>query len=296
MINKKTKLIAIVGPTASGKTALAIRLAERFNGEIICADSRTIYKGMDIGTAKPSAEERARIPHHLLDLIEPNETLSAAEFKRLAEEAIAGITKCSKVPFLVGGSGLYAYGVIYDYQFPAGPANNLRSELQDIELPALVERLQQQDPEAAESIDLQNRRRVIRALETIGQPRQKAQRLSPNILLLGLNPQKEALDTRVTQRTHAMFQIGLIDEVRRLTEQYGVDIESLKSPGYAEIVQYLAGEIDEAEAKRLIELHTRQLVKRQLTWYRRNPEIQWLDDSDDVESQVAAFLSPINRV
>lgn len=291
MLDPQTKLIAIVGPTASGKTALANRLGARFNGEIVCADSRTIYRGMDIGTAKPTVAEQAAVPHHLLDVIEPDQALSAAEFKYLAEAAITDIASRGRVPFLVGGSGLYAYGVIYDYRFPAGLANVLREELNAASLPDLVARLEREDPEIAEQIDLKNRRRVVRALETVGQPRVKTAELPPNILLLGLHPSEMTLNTQIIQRTKTMIQIGLVDEVRGLAAKYSTDIEALKSPGYAEILSYLAGDISLEQTEELINLHTRQLVKRQLTWYRRNPEIRWIDDPTQAESAVAEFLA-----
>ena len=292
MIDPKTKYVCIVGPTASSKTELAIRLAERFNGEIVCADSRTIYKGMDIGTAKPTVEEQERVPHHLLDLIEPDQVLSAAEFKRLAEEAISDIADRGKVPFLVGGSGLYAYGVIYDYQFPAGPANDLRSELQHIKLPALVERLQGEDPEAAEAIDLQNRRRVIRALETVGQPRQKAQHLSPNILLLGIDPDKEVTQQRIEQRVEKMLEEGFLEEVKRVGEKYGWDAPAFSAIGYRAFRGAVLGEKTVEEAAADFVHGDIILAKKQRTWFARNQEIQWLSGQQEAESSVAAFLNP----
>jgi len=294
MIDPSTKLIAICGPTASGKSELAIQLAEEFNGEIVCADSRTIYRGMDIGTAKPTVEDQRRVPHHLLDIINPDVQLSAGEFKRQAEAAIADIVARGKVPFLVGGSGLYLYGVVYDYQFPAGPANDLRAELEVKSLEELVERLQQGDPELAAAIDLKNRRRVVRALETMGQPRVKQPHLPDSILLLGLRPKEAILNTNITQRTERMFQIGLVDEARNLAEKYGPNCPALASPGYAEILPYLGGEIDHGQMRELINLHTRQLVKRQLTWYRRNGEIKWLEDPAEAGKLVSSFLAVTN--
>ncbi len=280
MIATKNDIIAIVGPTASGKTALAIQLAKRYDGEIICADSRTIYRGMDIGTAKPTAAEKQGIPHYFLDIIEPDEQYSAQEFKAAAETRILDIVARGKLPIIVGGTGLYVYSLLYDYTFPAGGRTEDRAAMEARELNDLVEELQQKDPELAKEIDLQNKRRVIRAIETAGQLRKKSEQLKPNILLLGLRPDNDTLDTKITQRTLGMFQIGLVDEVRKIVGEHGAFIESLRSPGYAEIIDFLAGRITLEEAKDLISLHTRQLVKRQLTWFKRNSEIKWVETAE----------------
>jgi tRNA dimethylallyltransferase len=282
--------VALVGPTASGKTDLAIELAEQFGGEIVCADSRTFYRGMDIGTAKPTLAQQARVPHHLLDVANPDDPISAAVFKALACAEIKQISARGQLPFLVGGSGLYAYGVIYDYMFPAGPRSQQRVELERLLLPELVARLEREDPERAAEIDVKNARRVVRALETIGQPRQMALKLSPNVLLLGVRQNSEILDARIEQRTDGMIEMGLLAEVTALVKRYGSDLEVFKSPGYGEIVEYLHGAITFDEARSLICLHTRQLVKRQLTWLKRNHEIQWLPDAEEVRLREACNL------
>ncbi len=291
MIDQNTKLITILGPTASGKTDLALDLAERHNGEIICADSRTIYREMDIGTAKPSAADQARVRHHLLDIRNPDETMSAAEFKELAELAIRDISNRGKVPFLVGGTGLYAYAVIYDYKFPAGPRTNEREKLEQLPLVELVARLLREDPERSTEIDLQNPRRVIRALETVGQPREKATQLPSNALLLALRPSQDELEQRIKLRTGAMLAGGLVDEVKRLVEKYGANLESLRSIDYAEIIDFLAKNISVEKCEELINLHTKQLVKRQLTWLKRNDEIRWLANSSEADVLVEQFLA-----
>lgn len=280
MITTKNDIIAIVGPTASGKTALAIDLAQRHNGEIICADSRTIYRGMDIGTAKPSIEEREGIIHHLLDIIEPNKSYSAQEFKVAAEELVEDISSRGKLPIIVGGTGLYVYALLYDYEFPAGGRSEERAAMEIRPLDDLVTELRDKDPELAADTDLQNKRRVIRGLETVGLPRHKAAQLKSNILLMGLRPDMTTLDTNITQRTERMFQIGLVEEVAEISTNYGSEIEVLRSPGYAEIIDFLAGRVALEEAKDLIALHTRQLVKRQLTWFKRNSEIKWVETAE----------------
>jgi tRNA dimethylallyltransferase len=280
-------LIAIVGPTASGKSSLAMALAKQYNGEIIAADSRTIYRGMDIGTAKPTLEDQAKVQHHLLDVIEPGDTYSAAQFKLAAQAEIKAIHARVHLPIVVGGTGLYAYGLLYDYQFPAGAHNELRQELEGLPLSALVERLQREDPEMAAIVDLKNSRRVIRALETVGQPRQSAQRLKSNVLLVGLRPQINDLNKKIVQRTHTMLQIGLVAEVRDLVAKYGPEHELFRSPGYAEIIDFLADNTTLDEAEELINLHTRQLVRRQLTWFKRNSDIRWFESIDESKAAIA---------
>jgi tRNA dimethylallyltransferase len=280
MITTKNPIIAVVGPTASGKTALGIELAKRHNGEIICADSRTIYRGMDIGTAKPNLAEREGITHHFLDIIEPNQVYSAQEFKVAAETVIKDIIGRGKLPILVGGTGLYVYALLYDYQFPAGGRTDERAVLESKPLDELVAILQQKDPDLATEIDLRNTRRVIRAIETAGQARQKSTQLADNILLVGLRPESTTLYTNISQRTQRMFQIGLVSEVGNLVQNHGMECEAFRSPGYAEIVEHLAGVKTLEEAAALIDLHTRQLVKRQLTWFNRNHEIQWVEDPE----------------
>jgi tRNA dimethylallyltransferase len=274
-----SKMVAIVGPTAAGKSELALRLAEEFEGEIVCADSRTVYRGMDIGTAKPTVEERKRVGHYLLDVADPEENLSAAVFKVMAQQAIAQVRSRGKLPILVGGSGLYIYSVLYDFEFPAGPRTAQREELEKLPLSELVRRLEREDPDQAVEIDLKNARRVIRALETVGQPRLREMKLPPGVLLLGLRPAPEDLAAAIERRTEAMFELGLVEEVAGLIRRYGPALEVLGSPGYAETRHYLAGDIKVEEARALIILHTRQLVKRQLTWFKRNPEILWLEGS-----------------
>jgi len=265
-------------------------LAKTYDGEIICADSRTIYRGMDIGTAKPTASDQAAVAHHLLDIIEPGEAYSAAQFKVEAERAIADISERRRLPVVVGGTGLYVNALLYDYQFPAGARDEVRFALEQLPLEQLVERLRLEDPEMAAQIDLQNPRRVIRAIETIGQPRHKTVQLNSNILLVGLRPPEEQLNKQIIHRTQAMFQVGLIDEGRHLFSKYGTDLEAFRSPGYAEIIDYLAGRTSRQQAEELINLHTRQLLRRQLTWFKRNPDIKWCETPAQAEALVAVWL------
>ena len=284
-------LLAIVGPTASGKTALAVELAARFDGEIICADSRTIYRELDIGTAKPSLAELARAPHHLLDISEPNQPYSAAEFKRAATAAVAGIRARGKLPILVGGSGLYLWSVLYDYRFPPGASRSLRAELEQVPPAELVRRLEQLDPERAAAIDLNNPRRVIRALETVGQPRIAPAALPPGTVIIGLNPGLPELERRIAARTAQQLAAGLIEEVRRLLGRYDRSIEPFNTVPYRETIAFLDGDITQEELAQLISRHNRQLAKRQLTWFKRNPDIHWAADAAQAAILAADLLA-----
>ncbi|HEY8999418.1 MAG TPA: tRNA (adenosine(37)-N6)-dimethylallyltransferase MiaA [Candidatus Saccharimonadales bacterium] len=280
-------LIVIVGETASGKSALAMQIAEKFNGEIICADSRTIYKDMDIGTAKPSVEDRARVPHHLLDVVSPAEQFTVADFKRQALAAIADIISRGKVPLLVGGSGLYVDAVIYDFQFrtPADPL--LRERLQQLS----VEELQQELINAGVPLPTnpRNPRHLIRSLETNGQS-PVSMPLRANTLLLGLSIDRARLIENVTKRVEGMFARGFIDEARGLIQKYGVDAPALQAPGYKAVVAYLEGNLDLEQMKeRGVRSHL-QLAKRQRTWFKRNKSIRWCK-SDEVVDLVTTFLN-----
>lgn len=283
------KLVAIVGPTASGKSALGMRVAQDFGGEIICADSRTIYKDMNIGTAKPSATDQTAVPHHLLDIVDPDQSYSAAEFKTAALDVINQIRGRDKLPVMVGGSGLYAYSVLYDYQFPAGARSEVRLELESKPLSQLVERLQELDPELAASIDLKNARRVIRAIETAGQERTQSH-LMPGTILIGLRPDVDTLERNISDRTRQMIKAGLQKETAAIIKQFGSDLEVLHSPGYQEMLDHIADTIDLAKTAELINLHTKQLAKRQLAWFKRNPDIHWFENGEAAYQYIAGQL------
>jgi len=288
-------LIIIVGPTASGKTALSLDLAERFNGEIICADSRTVYREMDIGTAKPTREEQARVPHHLLDVVDPGETLSAGAFKALAEGAIKDIASRGKVPFLVGGSGLYIDAVLFDYQFPAPADEERRKEFENLADLELRELLWAEDPVAAAQIDLKNRRRVIRALEIRGQVPGRSNEPRERTLTLGLGMNKNFVHSRIEKRIEFMLSKGFVEEVRRIGEKYGWESEALSGIGYRAFRDVVLGTktVDEGVAEFV--RGDRALVKKQLTWFKRNPTIRWLDNPNEAEVMVARFLAEADR-
>ena len=291
MIDSSIPVICIVGPTATGKTELAIRLAERFGGEIVCADSRTVYRGMNIGTAKPSDEEREAVPHHLLDLIDPDQTLSAAEFKRLAEEAIADIWSRGRIPFLVGGSGLYIDAVVFDYDFPPKADPGMRAELEKLTDEELRRRLEKADPESYQTVDLANRRRVIRGIETSGLPKNRRSEVSSNFLLLGLDLNKEVAQKRIEQRVEKMLGKGLFDEVRQIGERFGWQAEALQAPAYKAFKEAVLGHKSAADAAADFARADQLLAKKQRTWFKRNAAIHWLEKPDRAEALVADFLA-----
>jgi tRNA dimethylallyltransferase len=284
------KIVAIVGPTASGKTDLAMQLASRYPGEIICADSRTIYRGMDIGTAKPTAQERRAVRHHLLDIIDPGEALSAAAFKRLAEGAIADVWERGLIAYVVGGSGLYVDALLFDYKFPEEADPNLRARLDVMTDEQLLELLAAEDPEAYERVDLANRRRVIRAIETAGQPRSRSDRVRADTLLLGLTLNKEIAQQRISQRVQKMLEKGFLDEVRTIGSTYGWDSPALDVIGYRAFKEVALGQKTADEGAADFVRGDMALYKKQLTWFRRNPHIHWLQSPDEAEAKVAAFL------
>lgn len=285
-------LLTIVGTTASGKSALAIELAERFGGEIICADSRTIYRGMDIGTAKPTAAERAQLPHHMLDVVDPDEPFSAAQFKQAANQAIDEIQARGKLPLLVGGTGLYVDAVLYDYQFHTAADPALRAELNGLSVPELQNRLRAAGIALPENS--RNPRHLIRALET-GGARAGRGTLRPNTLVIGLDPGQQALKKRVEARVEAMFAGGFLDEARRLGEAYGWEAEALQTPGYKAARNYILGAQSQAECQAEFVRNDLHYAKRQRTWFRRNKSIHWFTNSGEIDDIVDLVTTHLNK-
>lgn len=281
-------LLVIVGETASGKSALAIELAKKFNGEIIAADSRTVYRGMDIGTAKPSKAEQANIPHHLLDIVSPAEKFSAADFKRLANKAIEDISNRGKLPILAGGTGLYIDAVIFDFQFRPAGSPALREELSKFSVEKLQERLKEQGIPLPEN--KQNPRHLIRTLETKGELT-KRKPLRKDTLVIGLKIDREMLKQRIRQRVDAMVAAGFVDEVRRLGEAYGWDSEALQTPGYKAFRGYITGELSLDQAKEQFITYDLQLAKHQRTWFKRNESIHWVEKQSEVVDLITTFLN-----
>ena len=296
-------LILIVGPTAVGKTELAIQLAERLNGEIVSADSRLFYRGMDIGTAKPTREEQARVPHHLIDIVDPDEILSLAVFQQKAREVIADIHTRNKIPFLVGGTGQYIRAVTQGWTPPeVEPDERLRAELERMKAERgvywLYEKLKQFDPAAAEKIDARNYRRTIRALEVIlttGKrfSEQRGQSESPyHLITIGLTRPRTELYERVDQRIDLMFASGFLEEVKSLLSRgYSPSLPTMSAIGYRECIRVINGEIDEEQAKAEIRRITRVFVRRQANWFKESdPKIKWFRVEAGVVDEIEAYL------
>lgn len=288
--DKARPLIVIVGPTASGKSALALSLARRFGGEIICADSRTVYVQMDIGTAKPSLAERALVRHHMLDVVLPNQIFTAADFKRLALQSIEEISDAGKLPILVGGSGLYIDSVLFDFAF-RGPANTaLRREAEGMSVDELQRLLRVR--KIALPSDPRNPRHLVRALETGGNQERRSQP-RPDTFVVGLHVDADHLAPRIADRVDGMFGIGLEGEVRQLWGQYGWDAPGMQSIGYREWKEYFEGSSTLSEVRERICIATRQYAKRQRTWFKRNPRIQWFTNFGEGVDSVSAYLNKI---
>lgn len=281
-------LVAIVGETASGKSALALELAELFNGEIICADSWTVRRDLNIGTAKPSQAERARIPHHLLDVVDPCGDFTAAVFQQMARRAIDEIGGRGKLPILVGGTGLYVDSVLYDFSFLPEPSPQLRETLNAMSREELLSQVEQKGLDTS-AIDTRNKRRVMRLLETEGaMPTRKT--LRPQTVVLGLQQPHEVLKARILQRVDKQFADGLEDEVRSLKNQYGWECEAMKGIGYREWQGYFAGGQSLEETKTKIIRSTLDLAKRQRTWFKRNKSIHWIRTQRDAVEVITTFL------
>ncbi len=281
-------LLVIVGETASGKSALAMEMAQRFRGEIIAADSWTVRREVNIGTAKPAPEERARVRHHLLDIVEPCADFTAAVFKRLANAAITDIAARGSLPIMVGGTGLYVEGVIFDFGFLPAADKGTRAELNALSIGELLERIKERGL-SLEGIDVRNKRRLIRLLETGGQ-RPMRQGLRANTLLIGLRLPPGELRQRIEKRVEAMLEAGLENEVKQLADKYGWQCEAMKGIGYREWREYFEGQQSlEATRARIIK-STLELAKRQRTWFKRNPNIQWISSVEEAAKLVEDFL------
>ena len=287
-------LIVVLGPTASGKTALSVALAERLRGEVVNCDSVAMYREFEIGTAKPGAAERARVPHHLLDLVDPTGYITAGEYARLARQALAEIKARGNVPIVVGGTGLYLRALL-DGLFP-GPQRSeelrerLRQRMEQNGTGYLHRLLCRLDPDAAAKIHANDAPKLIRAIEVCLASRQKMTEMWKQgrdpltgfrILRLGLNPNRDALYARINQRAERMFESGLVEETKRLLEKYGDAARPLGSLGYKQAVQLLRGETDSKAVLQAAQQAHRNYAKRQMTWFRREREVAWLEGFGD---------------
>ncbi len=274
-------LIVIVGPTASGKSSVAMKLAAEFGGEIICADSRTVYRGMDIGTAKPTIEDRRLVKHHLLDVVDPNERFTAADFQRLARDAIRDIRSREKIPFLVGGTGLYVDSVVLNYSFDNDYDPKLRNKLEAMSLGQLYKYCKTNNIKLPENS--KNKRHVVRNIERKGTVvKSNTSNISTSIIV-GIATKSDELNNRIVQRAEHIFDDGVVDEAILLGEKYGWDVPSMTGNIYPIARKVVNGELSLDHAKEKFIIQDRRLAKRQMTWLKRNDFIQWksLDDVYD---------------
>ncbi|MDO7867659.1 tRNA (adenosine(37)-N6)-dimethylallyltransferase MiaA [Nocardioides jiangxiensis] len=303
MLESATPVIAVVGPTAAGKTALSLDLAERLDGEIVNTDAMQVYRGMDIGTAKVPEGERRGVPHHLIDLLEIHEVASVADFQQLARAAIADIQARGKVPVLVGGSALYTRAVLDRFEFPGTDAAlraRLEAELEEMGSGALHARLAGLDPEAAAGILASNGRRIVRALEVVeltGRPFSASlpvlEYAVPGALQVGVRIDRPTLLPRIGRRVGLMWEQGLVEEVRGLMADGLAETRTAsRAIGYPETMAFIDGDLTEAEAMERIVVATRRFARRQDQWFLKDPRVTWLDwDAPDLVERAVAVAS-----
>lgn len=307
----REQILALVGPTAVGKTKLSLRLAQDLKGEIISADSMQIYKGMDIGTAKASREERDLVSHHLIDIVDPDEEFSVADFQEEVDELIPKIDQQGKLPMLVGGTGLYVKSVIEGFIFPDMEKdwdlrNRLEEEAEEKGTEYVHDKLKEIDPKLADKLHPNDLRRVIRGIEVYRQTgktsthfKEKAKERPPryDAVKIGLFREREKLYDRINKRVDQMIDQGLIEEVRSLYQQgYDLELTSMQALGYKQLINHFEGEYDLEEAIRLIKRDTRHFAKRQLTWFKRDDDIKWFDVGEyEFEELVTAVKSEISE-
>jgi tRNA dimethylallyltransferase len=286
---QKPKLVAIVGPTASGKSGLALKIAQQFNGEIIAADSRTIYKGMDIGTAKPTKKEQQMVPHWGLDLVEPGQTYSAYQFKNYANQKIAEIQKCGKLPILVGGTGLYIDAVLFDFDFVDVKSAHEREELEGLSTGQLQELITQKGYQMPGNH--QNKRHLIRTIERKGRLGAKSG-LRVDVLVTGLMPADEQLRKRIHERAEHYLKKGLLSETEGLLKGYSEEVlEKTQGIAYIAAIKMLKDEINQQQAQEMIQKKEWQYARRQRTWFRRNKFIHWYSSAEQAYKEISSILN-----
>lgn len=295
MQNNKPKIIVVLGPTAAGKSELAVRLAKKFKGEIISADSRQVYKGMDIGTGKITKKEMRGIPHYLLDIASPRRKFTVFQYQKLATKAIKKILKKGKVPFLVGGSPFYLYAIIEGWQFPKlKPDLRLRKRLEKKSLEELLALLEKLDPQKAKTIEKKNKRRLIRAIE-IAKYLGKVPPLKKNpqfdCLLLGIALSKEELKRRIEKRLLARLKKGMVAEVKKLKKQ-GLSWQRLEEFGleYKAIARYLQTKTTKKEMILSLEKEIEDFARRQMSWFKKDKRIKWINSFKEAEKLIKEFL------
>jgi tRNA dimethylallyltransferase len=314
LANDFKKIVVVLGPTASGKTSWSKKLAQEFDGEIVSADSRKVYKYMNVGTATPEGEQDwflapqsypqrcllvEDLPHYLVNWIDPKSDFNLAKFQKLAKKYIELVHQKNKTPFLVGGSGLYIQSVVDNYNIPGvPPQENLRNTLAEFSCQEVLELLKKVDPESAENINENNKRRLIRAFEVSVSTSQPFSQLKDsneqiyNTLQIGIKRDREELYERINQRVETMFERGLEDEVNNLREQgYDWSLSSMDSIGYQEFKGYFEGEKNLRQVKEDIKTNTRNFAKRQITWFRRDGRINWCENFSEAKKTVNSFVN-----
>ena len=303
------KVIVIAGPTASGKTALAVELAKKINGEVISCDSMQIYKDMSIGTAKPTAEEMDGVPHYLIDFVSPDERYSVADFKKNAEEKIEYVLSRGKVPILCGGTGLYIDTLVLGIDYPEieldqGYRDELMKKAESEEgLKELYDEAKSIDPEAMEKISENDKKRITRVIElykTTGKTKTELEKISRSngvkydYRVFAIDMDREKLYDRINRRVDIMIEQGLIDEVRNIIDKYDKFPTAMQGLGYKEVVEYFDGKLTKQEMIDKIKQETRRYAKRQLTWFRKNKNIVWIDGLDDRNKNIDLIISNVN--
>lgn len=300
IMTQQQKVVVIIGPTSVGKTKVSIELAKKYNGEIISGDSMQIYRGLDIGTAKVSNEEMEEIPHHLIDIRNPDEAFSVADFQVLVREKITEIEKRGKLPFIVGGTGLYIQSVLFDFQFQEEVSTETRDALyvqfEKEGIEPLYNQLKQVDPKSVEVIHPNNIRRVIRALEVYldtGKPfsewkESQSRELLYDAAIIGLTMERDKLYERINHRVDLMMEAGLLQEVKQLFDQHIHDTQAVQGIGYKELYEYFEGKVDLETAVEKLKKNSRNYAKRQLTWFRNQLDVKWFDMTElsEIEKKI----------
>ena len=307
-MDNKQKVIVICGPTASGKTALSIELAKKINGEIISADSMQIYKDMNIGTAKPTEEEKQGIKHYLLDFVSPDKRYSVAEYKKNAKNAIKSILEKGKTPIIVGGTGLYIDSLIYeieynDIEIEENYRKELEEKIKEKGLKHLYEEARKIDPKATDKISVNDKKRIMRILEiyhatgktkTEQEIESRKKEVEYDYKVFAINWERAELYERINKRVDIMINQGLIEEVKEILGKYNCFPTAMQGLGYKEVVEYLDGNYTREEMVEKIKMETRRYAKRQLTWFRKNKQTVWLDGEDGMQNNLKIILEGIN--